>query len=150
MEDIPLLVDHFIARFNRLQGKQVTGVRHDALALFMTHHWPGNVRELENVIERAFVLCEVGVIGAAHLPEEMRPDLPSAPGAQDNRRQDPQVDLDRARQLVEARAIREALERNGWSRLAAARELGIHKSTLFRKVKALGIELPERDGRSGG
>ncbi len=56
-EDIPLLVEHFIAKFNRLQGKDVVGVSDEVLARLMDHDYPGNVRELENIIEHAFVLC---------------------------------------------------------------------------------------------
>jgi DNA-binding NtrC family response regulator len=150
MEDIPLLVDHFITRFNRIQGKKVPGVRRDALSLFMAHSWPGNVRELENVIERAFVLCEGDAIGVGHLPEELGPKVSARLAPENAPPPEKRVGLDTTRQLVEAEAIRAALERNHWNRLKAARELGIHKSTLFRKVKALGIELPEQDGRSTG
>ena len=67
MEDLPLLVDHFIARFNVLQNKQVTGVSNDLLACLMSYHHPGNVRELESIIERSFVLCRSGQIELRHL-----------------------------------------------------------------------------------
>ena len=140
-EDIPLLSDHFIARFNRLQGKAVMGVSPDVLALLMAHDYPGNVRELENILERAFVLCGAGRIERAHLPPELtgQPAVSHAPS----------VDTMAAQaHAIETQAIRKALERHGFNRLAAARALGLHKSTLFRKIKALGIELPEQDGRS--
>ncbi len=68
-EDIPLLVEQFIARFNRVQGKRCDGHQHEALSLLMAYDWPGNVRELENAIEHAFILCSSGRIGLAHLPE---------------------------------------------------------------------------------
>ncbi len=71
-EDIPLLVEHFIARFNRLQGKDIAGVSDAVLARLMGHAFPGNVRELENVIEHAFVLCRGGLIEEAHLPRHLR------------------------------------------------------------------------------
>ena len=67
-EDIPLLIDHFIAKFNRLQGKDVVGVADEVLARLMEYDFPGNVRELENVIEHAFVLCRGGLIQLSHLP----------------------------------------------------------------------------------
>ena len=70
-EDIPLLVEQFIARFNRLQQKTVTGITSEALSLLMAHDWPGNIRELENAVERAFILCGEGPIGIEHLPEEL-------------------------------------------------------------------------------
>jgi PAS domain S-box-containing protein len=138
-EDIPLLVQQFIDRFNRLQQKSIKGIEAEALSLLMGHGWPGNVRELENAIERAFIMCKEGFIGIEHLPEEL-----TAHGASHA----PSSDMKSARNLLDAQAIRVALERNGYNRLRAARELGIHKTTLFRKMKTLGITLPERDGRS--
>jgi PAS domain S-box-containing protein len=138
-EDIPLLVDHFIERFNRLRGRSVSGISREALALLMAHDFPGNVRELENVVEHAFVLCGDGPIEIPHLPRELVARVP---------RPDSRGDLAGARRAVEERAIRDALARNRGNRSAAARELGMHRSTLFRKMKALGIPLPERDGRS--
>jgi len=104
----------------------------------MAHHWPGNIRELENVIERAFILCDEGQISIGHLPEELRTHGAAVSDC----------DLRSAHDIIDAKAIQSSLERNGFSRLAAARELGIHKTTLFRRMKKLGILLPERDGRS--
>jgi PAS domain S-box-containing protein len=136
-EDIPLLADHFVARFNRLQGKTVTGVATEALAPLMAHDWPGNVRELENVIERAFVLCVGGAVERRHLP----PELVGAPQAAPT----PAGRMDDHKRAAERSAILAALERCGNNRLAAARELGVHKCTLFRKIKALGLH-PPRSG----
>jgi len=138
-EDIPLLVDQFIQRFNRLQQKSIQGVSAEALALLMAHDWPGNVRELENVIERSFILCNEDYIGMGHLPEELTlrsPVLTSPSG------------MKATRDLLDAQAIKAALERNANNRLAAAKELGIHKTTLFRKMKKLGLALPKRNNRS--
>jgi PAS domain S-box-containing protein len=139
-EDIPLLVEQFVARFNRIQQKSVSRVTAEALSLLMAHDWPGNVRELENAIERSFILCTDGAIDLGHLPEELTAHRVPREG---------RGRMKTARELLEAQTIRNALERNAYSRLAAARELGIHKSTLFRKVKRLGINLPSRKGRSG-
>ena len=143
-EDVPLLADHFIARFNRLQGKTVAGLAREALAPLMAHDFPGNVRELENIIERAFVMCRTGNIRRGHLPPELtgRDAAASAPAAA--------ATIDAHARGAEAQAIRAALERCGNNRLEAARALGIHKSTLFRKIRALGIDLPEGDGRTRG
>jgi len=140
-EDVPLLVEHFVERFNRRQGKSVTGVAPDVMALLMAHNYPGNVRELENIIERAFVLCGMGKIERVHLPAELtgHPAVSRIPAGETIAAQT---------QASETQAIRTALERHGFNRLAAARELGLHKSTLFRKIKALGIQLPAQDGRS--
>ena len=138
-EDIPLLAESFIRRFNRMQNRDITGIDTQALSLLMAHDWPGNIRELENVIERAFIMCRSGKIGMEHLP----PDFTGYDDKIDNGQ-----DMKSARRSLEARAISEAIRRNNFNRQAAARELGIHKSTLFRKIKELGIELPEKkDGR---
>jgi len=138
-EDIPLLVDQFIARFNRLQQKNIRGIVPEALSLLMAYDWPGNIRELENAIERAFILCNQGIIAIRHLPEEL--------AARYSEHTFPS-DMQTARELVEAQSIQNALEQTGFNRLAAARLLGIHKSTLFRKMKRLGLFLPEKDGRT--
>jgi PAS domain S-box-containing protein len=138
-EDIPLLVEQFVTRFNRLQQKTVSGITAEALSLLMAHDWPGNIRELENVIERAFILCHEGRIGIEHLPEELTAHGAAAGADSDART---------AHNILDAQAIRAALERNAFNRLAAAKELGIHKTTLFRRMKKLRISLPEQDGRS--
>jgi len=138
-EDIPILTEQFIAHFNALQKKSVQGVTTAALSLLMAHDWPGNIREIENVVERAFILCAGGSIGIAHLPEELTLRYAE---------RSTQKGMKSTRDLVEAQTIRKALERNGNNRLAAARELGIHKSTLFRKMKRFGIALTGKDGRA--
>ncbi len=139
-EDIPLLARHFIDRFNRLQGKAVAGLAPGTVSLLMAHDYPGNVRELENLVEHAFVLCRDGLIEPRHLPETFLGGPPPAAA--------PPACLGTAVQAAEATAIRDALHRCNGNRQAAARELGLHKSTLFRKIRALGIEPPTRDGRS--
>jgi PAS domain S-box-containing protein len=137
-EDIPLLLERFIARFNALQHKTVRGVAVDALSVLFSHQWPGNIRELENVIERAFILCSSGEIALHHLPGDILGPCPEdiAPSS-----------LRSARGILDAQAIAGALARNGNNRTAAARELGMHKTTLFRRLKTLGLVLPEVDGR---
>lgn len=139
-EDIPLLSEQFIELFNHLQGKAIEGIEAEALSLLMAYDWPGNVRELKNIIERSFIMCKEGVIGIGHLPEELKPRGLSAGAGSDARS---------FHDLMDAQSIRSALERNGYNRLAAARQLGIHKTTLFRRIKKLGIALPDQDGRSG-
>ncbi len=133
-EDIPLLAEHFIERFNTVQNKNILGLSYEVLAIFMGQDWPGNIRELENAIEHAFILCPQGFIQVRHLPEHLRPDSPSSP---------PPDGLTLKEQ--EKRVLREALERHGWRRLATARELGIDKNTLRRKIKRLGLMPPAAD-----
>jgi PAS domain S-box-containing protein len=140
-EDIPLLVERFIDKMNRLRGKAVNGIEPEALERLMAHDYPGNIRELENIIEHAFILCSQGQIGIHHLPGHLNaPALPTTAA--------PRPALCALHRATEEEAIRDALARNGYNRLAAAKELGMHKSTLFRKLKKWKIDLPEIDGRS--
>jgi PAS domain S-box-containing protein len=138
-EDIPLLAEHFIARFNKLQGKSVEGVNQEVMAILMAHDYPGNIRELENIIEHAFVLGPERLIEPRHLPE----DLALRAGSRAS-----SADVSSTLRAVEAHAIMEALKRNDYNRLATAKELSMHKTTLFRKMKSFGLVLPETDGRA--
>jgi len=133
MEDIPLLVDHLIVRMNRIQGKEVTGITDEALTCLMSYNYPGNVRELENIIERALVLCSSRVIESKHLPEPLC-GMACV--------EDPKQAGFMTFKQVEAAFLMNALRRNNWNRLKTARQLGIHKTTLFRKIKSLGLEIP--------
>ena len=108
----------------------IQGLSPEVLAAFMAHDFPGNIRELENIIEHAFVLCTKESITMAHLPPSLA--AKSGPGAGDNR--NPVV-------VAQIKMITDALKRNNNNRNAAARDLGIHKSTLFRRIKKLGIQL---------
>jgi transcriptional regulator with PAS, ATPase and Fis domain len=138
-EDIPLLTEHFINRLNRLRDKAITGFSREALSFLMSHDYPGNIRELENIIEHAFVLCPEGQIKPDALPDFLIHATPT-PGAGDT--------INSTMKSVEAQVILDALKRNKYNRLATARELGMHKSTLFRKIKALDIYLPKINGRT--
>lgn len=131
-EDLPLLIDHFVGRFNRFHKKTIEGLSVGANSLLMAHSWPGNVRELENMIERAFVLCSGSKIEIRHLPQELRGQASPVSEV---------PDIGNARRSAEAQVIFQTLEKNGFNRLATARELGIHKTTLYRKIKALGLKI---------
>jgi PAS domain S-box-containing protein len=128
-EDIPLLVEHFIAKFNALYGKQVRAVDPKVMRLFMDYPWPGNVRELERVMEHAFVFVKGPVIFLSNLPAleeflaERSPSPPGEPPEQQDQR----------------RAILEALRRSGGRRAEAARLLGISRTSLWRRMKRLGL-----------
>jgi PAS domain S-box-containing protein len=124
-EDIPLLVDHFVNRFNMLRGKDISGISEETMAVLMLHDFPGNVRELENIIEHAFILCKSGLIKTGHLP----PSLQTV--------KIPLTLEGFTLAEMESRLIYEALVRNNWKRQATASELGINKSTLWRKLKQL-------------
>ena len=130
-EDIPLLMDNFITRFNRLYNKNICCTTNEVSAALLSYDYPGNVRELENIIEHCFVLCESEIIEVRHLPASFRPTLPSG-----------EVRLGEATTLqqMEIAFITQALRRNTGNKTAAAKQLGIDKSTLFRKLKAFAIE----------
>jgi transcriptional regulator with PAS, ATPase and Fis domain len=135
--DIPLLVRRFLERFSLNRRKHVTGVSPEVLRILQGHDYPGNIRELENIIEHAFVLCPGPIIELAHLPLRLLGRLDGhVPGQAANLGE------------LEAWFIRDALERNAWNRQATAEALGIHTTTLQRKIRRLGVELPRLDGRS--
>jgi len=131
--DIPALAERFVAKFNRLQRKEVEGFSSEALAALMSHDWPGNIRELENAVERAFALCPGGRIELRHLPGEITGASPmgDSPGG-----------YRQTRRAAETRGILAAVERHHGNRAAAARELGVDKTTFYRAVKRLGLDLP--------
>ncbi|PKN60484.1 MAG: Fis family transcriptional regulator [Deltaproteobacteria bacterium HGW-Deltaproteobacteria-11] len=133
MEDIPLLVAHFIGRLNAIQQKNILGVTDEALACLMSHDYPGNIRELENILERAFILCKSGMIEPHHLPESLYIHKPA-----DSKQPLETLSI----KDMEAIFLTNALRRNDWNRMKTARQLGMHKSTLFRKIKALNIHIP--------
>ncbi|NLE55851.1 MAG: sigma 54-interacting transcriptional regulator [Lentisphaerae bacterium] len=137
-EDIPLLLEHLISKFNHLQNKNIAGVSDEVMARLMEHDFPGNVRELENIIEQAFVLCRSGLIEMKHLPIDLRTEASNAPGE--------------TRHLLlaamEKATIENALRRHSGNRSQAAADLGINPSTLYRKIRAYGIVPPPEDGRS--
>jgi len=131
-EDIPILCEHFISRFRRLRGKDITGLSAEVLAAFMTFAWPGNVRELENAIEYAFILCPGGLIANEHLPEYLHvaSDGPTATAGA-------------TLADIEERVILQTLRRNKGHRARTAVELGISKATLWRKLKKFGIDVQD-------
>ncbi|MFZ5515388.1 MAG: sigma-54 interaction domain-containing protein [Candidatus Zhuqueibacterota bacterium] len=130
-EDIPLLVEHFIQRFNRLKSKNIASVSDEVLATLMRHDFPGNVRELENIIEYAFILCRGDTIHVQHLPEPLQPKT-----LVDEQDVGAVLSLD----AIQKRAVEQALIRNNWKKMATARELKIDKGTLRRMIQRLHIQ----------
>ena len=128
-EDIALLIDHFIHKFNALKGKNIIGLSQRATAAAMLYDWPGNVRELENAIEHAFVISRESVIRLTDLPESIHP-----------KRGMLQLPMGLTLKEIEKHAINQALVRNNGKKMATARELGIDKNTLRRKINRLGIK----------
>ncbi|MDL1956368.1 MAG: sigma 54-interacting transcriptional regulator [Candidatus Desulfofervidus auxilii] len=130
-EDIPLLIDHFIHRLNAKMNKNIIGVSDEVLEFLMKYEFPGNVRELENIIEHAFILCRGSVIQLEHLPKEVIETV----------RKPVQIPTEKELSLeaLEIKAIKTALQKHRGHRGRAAQELGIDKSTLWRKMKRYGL-----------
>ena len=136
-EDIPFLVDHFIRKFNAKTGKKIISVSPNVMSILMRYDFPGNIRELENIIEHGFVLCRGSIIKREHLPPEL---LQS------------EVDFDKSKKL-ESTPVTESIDeqariittiRNcGGIISKAAEELGMHRSTLWRKIKRYRIDINE-------
>ncbi len=124
--DIPLLADHFLKKFRRKTRKSIRRVAPEAVSALRRYSFPGNVRELENAIEHAFVMCHDDEIQLPHLPPSITREAERVHGVTREKKSEREV-------------IAEALERHGGNRSEAARELGIHRSTLWRKLKTYGL-----------
>lgn len=125
-EDIDLLVDYFLKKYCTKMGVPLKKMSSGALQIFMRYSWPGNVRELENAIERAIVLQEGDTVRIGDLPEKMIQETPKQ-------------ELGSLKEK-EREAIVRALEENSWNTAKAATTLGIHPSTLYRKLKKYGMD----------
>jgi PAS domain S-box-containing protein len=129
IEDVPLLVDHFVKKYRAEKQKDIVGVSDEVLTLLMKCNFPGNIRELENIIEYGFILCPGGFIQLEHLPDSF---------AKREKLQHAQPLLTSeglSLEEIEKRAIEASLKRNKWRRMLTCRELGINKDTLRRKIE---------------
>ncbi|MFZ1517573.1 MAG: sigma 54-interacting transcriptional regulator [Ignavibacteriaceae bacterium] len=133
MDDFPLIVNHFIELFNKKFNKQIKQFSSQAFDILVDYEWPGNIRELENVIEHCFVLCSDSIIQVECLPKRLREQKKklsiSSIAKQKNGFKD-----------VERELIISVLEKHNGNRTKVAKELNINPSTLWRKIKKLGIE----------
>jgi len=143
LEDIPLLVSHFIARITKDVGKSVKGISPDSLAILERYHWPGNIRELENVVERAIVLGSGDLLSPDSLPPHLR--MPRDEQAVNVVIPPAGVDLEDTLTRIENRYIRLALERSGWLQVRAAELLGLSFRQFRYKLQKHGL----RGGRGG-
>ena len=127
-EDIPSLVAELLARSNERMGRDVQSMAPEVMSILLNHDWPGNIRQLANVIERAVVLCRGDHIEIENLPDEMRAANTTCPGL-----------ASRVRQQAESAAILTALKNNDYNRKKTAAALGMHPTSLYRKIKAWGL-----------
>jgi len=132
--DIPLLAEHFLARFLAGTEKKILGFSTEAMDRLVRHNWPGNIRELENCIERGVMLCRTGLIDVADLPETVTANAPQADLP-------PSVNLQLKQilQQAERQAILSAIQAHHGNRRAAASALGINRATLYKKMGRLGL-----------
>ncbi len=148
MEDIPLLADHFLAKYNERLGKSVAGVSEEAIDALTRYAWPGNIRELENVMERAVLFAEGAIIAADDLPEAVHHPLcdsgPSTAAVDDPKK--PRAPIGPLKEIVrqhtetvEKALITRALEETGGNVTKAARKLEISRKSLQNKMKELGL-----------
>ena len=143
-EDIPLLIDHFIHKFNHLNGKEIQGLSPEVLPLLMSYDFPGNIRELANIIEYATVVCRESMIALEHLPDYLRESSNGPRKIPSGGDQEKGLSLED----IERGFILDALRKNNWNRAATAAQLGIHTTTLWRKIRRLNLHIPKQDGRT--
>jgi len=134
MDDFPLLVNHFIEKFNAKFNKSIKQFSSSAYDLIIDYNYPGNIRELENVIEHCFVLCSGEIIQVECLPKRLREQKKTLVTSSN-------VIQKNGFKNVERELIISVLEKNNHNRTKAANELNINPSTLWRKIKKLGIEI---------
>ncbi|TAK01121.1 MAG: AAA family ATPase [Candidatus Manganitrophaceae bacterium] len=133
-DDIPLLVNHFIDRFDKEMGKKVTQVSPDAMEILMEYDYPGNIRELENIIEHVMVFCSGDTIRAEHLLKDIQPSRSDIVGRVIER-EDPL-------RAMEQELILKVLKQTGWNYKKTAERLKLSRTTLWRKVKEYAMEKP--------
>lgn len=132
-DDIPPLVNYFIGKLNNKLRCSVEGFTAEAMSVLVKHHWPGNVRELENTLERIFILADDRKISVDHLPLSLK-------DKNNNKIQFKNLTLDKMISQTEKRIIIDTLSSVKDDRIAAAGLLGIHLSSLYRKMKKHGIK----------
>lgn len=131
-EDLPKLIDTFLRRFSKQLGKNAPSLDPEVLELLRAYSWPGNVRELQNAIEHALVLCDDPIISVRHLPREIQ--MPALAQSPTMRAASPVSFEDAERQT-----LIEALRRANGNKAEAARTLGIHRATIYAKIKQFGL-----------
>ncbi|MCP3923308.1 MAG: PAS domain-containing protein [Desulfobacterales bacterium] len=136
MDDVPVLSDHFIKQFNHIEDKSVKALSDDVISFLMNYRFTGNIRELKNIIEYAMLVCKGDYITMDNLPDYIK------------KHKGLQKKEVKGLASAEKDIILANLKKNGWNRSLTAKYMNIHTSTLWRKMKKLGIETLNSDGRS--
>jgi two-component system nitrogen regulation response regulator NtrX len=135
-EDNPILAAHFLRKFSEEYGKKGKEFSTAAMDVLLAYPWPGNVRELKNLVERLVIMCPSPRIEPHHLPPELFRGATKSP-------QKPYESLHEAREAYEREFVLRKLEENRWNMTKAAASLGLERSHLYRKMRALGIASPK-------
>jgi len=129
-DDIPLVVNHFIKKFNKQYKKKIKGISHETRDILMENDWGGNIRELENTIEHAFVKSHSSIITPHDIPHEVRIakclHLPNQ----------------EKKEALDYQSLLDALKKSGWNQSKAARKLRVNRITIWRNIKKYGIDIP--------
>ncbi len=142
VSDIPLLVDHFIKKFNQTKGKSIEGVADDALEHLLSYPWPGNVRELENMVERMVILTTGNIIKLEDLPERLF-EMTNRKTLEDVEEIPPNgFVLSEVVSDFEKRLILQALDQTNWVKNRAAKLLNVNRTTLIEKMKRFDLMNP--------
>lgn len=131
LEDIPLLVEHFIEIFNEQFGKQIQNISDEVRIVFMKYSWPGNIRELKHALEHAFIICQSDCIETDHLPMEI---IKENSGTSNS---------------ITKKQLLKVLEKVQWNKTQAAKRLNISRQTLYRKMKSYNFEKSKRSESNG-
>jgi len=123
-DDIPILVEYFIKKFNMKFNMNIKGISKDTHKLFLQYTWPGNIRELEHVIEHAFILSNNPIITLENLPKDLKNFSLSS---RNNKKE------------LNETVIRDALKKSNWKKATAAEILGLSRNTIYRKIKEYNI-----------
>jgi transcriptional regulator with PAS, ATPase and Fis domain len=140
-EDIPLLVEHFIKKYNAEMGKQCVGVNDHVMQLLMSYEWKGNIRELQNIIERAIIFAEDDVIKVPDIGFLGSTAMVSSEGYES---------LQAAVKIYEREHIYRVLNKHNWNKVEAAKALKVGLSSLYRKIDELEVKNGKRrKGQAG-
>jgi two-component system response regulator PilR (NtrC family) len=142
VDDIPLLVNHFINTYRNQMGKNIKGVTNQAMSVLMHYQWKGEVRELQNVIERAMIFCDGEYVEVVHLPDNMQ----KLSYADEGGTSDGASTLKDATHGFERRFIEDTLQHHDYNKELAAQELGISLSSLYRKMEELKLPVKHLSG----
>ncbi len=138
--DIPLLLHHFMKKFNQMKSSELTGFSDGALRVLFEYKWPGNIRELENLVERLAILKGSGEVQVSDLPEKYQKNITST--EKHLSIPDSGLDFNSAVDKYENALILSALEKTGWNRNQAAIILKLNRTTLIEKIKKKGLRPP--------